>query len=235
MPGNVHRQLDVSEDRMTTTDVRRGRGVSAGLTRDRVIAAAERVIDADGFDALSFRRLAAELGVSPTAIYHHVADRSELIDGVADAFVQREMLDGLPTGLTPIDTVRELARRVHRAGSRHPGLLLAIVGHRPERTTAQHEFGEVLIENVLRAGGTEAQAQLVYRVIVSLAAGAAIGLQNVSRETATPLEERTARQRDASERPEAARILNSLPPLGDEAAYEAQIELALSGLTGRAS
>lgn len=217
----------------TETQERRGRGVPAGLTRERIITAAEHVIDARGFDGLSIRSVAAELGVSPTAIYNHVADRSELIDGIADAFVQRELLDDLPDGLSPLDTVRELARRVHRAGCRHPGLLIEIVGHRPERMTAQHEFGELVIENVLAAGGSEVEAQLIYRVIVSLAVGAAVAIKNVARESKTPFEERVAQQREASSRPVAARILNSLPALEDEAAYDTQIELVLGDLSRR--
>lgn len=215
---------------MTTTDTskaRRGRGVAAGLTRDLVVEAASRVVDERGFDGLSIRSVAAELGVSPTAIYHHVTDMSDLIDGVADDFVASEMLAGLPGDLPPLDTVRELARRVHRAGCRHPGLLLAIVGHRPERTTSQHEFGEVLLENVLAAGGTPEEAQRVYRMIVSLAAGAAIGVVNLARASASTLAERARRQEEGSARPGVARILQTMPELGDEASFEAQVEVVL--------
>jgi AcrR family transcriptional regulator len=217
---------------MTDTVVpRRGRGVSAGLTREHILAAAERIIDGRGFDAVSIRTVAAELGVSPAAIYNHVADRSDLIDGVAYSFVDREMLADLPTDLGHLDTVREMARRVHRAGCRNPSLLLALIGHRPEHVgTAQQQFGELLVEHLLAAGATDEQAQLIYRVLLSLAAGAAIGIRNVSRPSKRPLEERMQHQLTASTHPHAARVIHDMPALGDEQAFEAQIELALSVL-----
>jgi AcrR family transcriptional regulator len=60
------------------------------LTRLTVLEAALAIADAEGVDALSMRRLAAELGVTPMALYNHVANRDDLLDGVAD-LVAREI------------------------------------------------------------------------------------------------------------------------------------------------
>ncbi|WP_371614295.1 TetR/AcrR family transcriptional regulator C-terminal domain-containing protein [Streptomyces sp. NBC_00454] len=57
------------------------------LNRDRVLRAAVTLADAIGIDALSMRRLAQELGVVPMALYKHVANKEELLDGMADAIV----------------------------------------------------------------------------------------------------------------------------------------------------
>ena len=54
------------------------------LTRDLVLASALARADAAGLDALSMRALAAELGVVPMALYKHVANKDELIDGMVD-------------------------------------------------------------------------------------------------------------------------------------------------------
>jgi TetR/AcrR family tetracycline transcriptional repressor len=54
------------------------------LTRLTVLEAALAIADVDGVDALSMRRLAAELGVTPMALYNHVANRDDLLDGLAD-------------------------------------------------------------------------------------------------------------------------------------------------------
>ncbi|MEN2739799.1 TetR/AcrR family transcriptional regulator C-terminal domain-containing protein [Microbacterium sp. X-17] len=54
------------------------------LTRDTVLASALARADAAGLDALSMRSLAAELGVVPMALYKHVANKDELIDGMVD-------------------------------------------------------------------------------------------------------------------------------------------------------
>ncbi|WP_327304897.1 TetR/AcrR family transcriptional regulator C-terminal domain-containing protein [Streptomyces sp. NBC_01298] len=57
------------------------------LNRDRVLRAAVALADATGIDALSMRRLAQELDVVPMALYKHVANKEELLDGMADAVV----------------------------------------------------------------------------------------------------------------------------------------------------
>jgi TetR/AcrR family transcriptional regulator, tetracycline repressor protein len=215
---------------MTDTEVqRRGRGVSAGLDRERILAAAARVIDDRGFDAISIRTVAAQLGVSPGAIYNHFEDRAELIDSVAYAFMDREVLDGLPEDLDHLDAVREMARRLHRAGIRHPALLLALIGHRPVHPgTPQQQYGELLVGHLLAAGATAEQAQLVYRVIVSLVGGAAVGVRNLANPSRMPLAERMERRLAVSAHPQAARIIHDMPELGDERAFEDQIDLALS-------
>ncbi|MBS2538899.1 TetR/AcrR family transcriptional regulator C-terminal domain-containing protein [Catenulispora sp. NF23] len=57
------------------------------LSRDGIVAAALALVDAEGLEALSTRRLAAELGVSGPSLYNHVATKDELIDAVVDCVV----------------------------------------------------------------------------------------------------------------------------------------------------
>lgn len=57
------------------------------LSRDAVLARAEQLIDADGYDRFSLRALATALGVRPNALYNHVAGRDELLDAVAERFL----------------------------------------------------------------------------------------------------------------------------------------------------
>ncbi|MEU9077672.1 TetR/AcrR family transcriptional regulator [Kitasatospora sp. NPDC048538] len=57
------------------------------LSRERVLRAAVAFADAEGTDALSMRRLAQELGVVPMALYKHVANKDELLDGMVDLVV----------------------------------------------------------------------------------------------------------------------------------------------------
>ena len=57
------------------------------LDRGRVIAAAIDLADRDGLDTLSMRTLAAELAVTPMALYKHVADKDDLLGGMVDAVV----------------------------------------------------------------------------------------------------------------------------------------------------
>jgi AcrR family transcriptional regulator len=57
------------------------------LSRERVLAASVELGDRDGVESLSMRRLAAELGVVPMALYKHVANKEELLDGMLDVVV----------------------------------------------------------------------------------------------------------------------------------------------------
>jgi len=62
----------------------RDEGERTRLTRAAVVDRALRLADADGLDALTIRKLAAELGVTPMALYWHFRGKEELIAGLAD-------------------------------------------------------------------------------------------------------------------------------------------------------
>jgi AcrR family transcriptional regulator len=57
------------------------------LSRDRVLRAAVALADHGGIEALSMRKLAQDLGVVPMALYKHVANKEELLDGMVDVVV----------------------------------------------------------------------------------------------------------------------------------------------------
>jgi AcrR family transcriptional regulator len=90
--------------------------------RDRIVAAARGVIEAGGVDALSMRKLAAELDVAHTAIYWHVGSRDELVDAVVDAFLA-DLGDITPIGRTPRERMRSVAREIHRQVVEHRALV----------------------------------------------------------------------------------------------------------------
>ena len=55
------------------------------LTRDRVLRAGMRLADAGGIESLTMRKLGVELGVEAMSLYNHVANKSDLLDGMVDA------------------------------------------------------------------------------------------------------------------------------------------------------
>ncbi|MFF5206551.1 TetR/AcrR family transcriptional regulator [Streptosporangium sp. NPDC000396] len=57
---------------------------SPTLSRDQIVRAAMELLDAEGLDALSMRRLGAKLGSGATSIYWHVANKDDLLDLVMD-------------------------------------------------------------------------------------------------------------------------------------------------------
>lgn len=57
------------------------------LTRERILEAAMALADAEGLDALTMRRLAADLGVEAMSLYHHVPSKDALLGGLVDAII----------------------------------------------------------------------------------------------------------------------------------------------------
>ena len=54
------------------------------LTRDRIIDAALVIMDDEGLDAVSMRRVGRELGVEAMSLYHHVRDKDDLLLGIRE-------------------------------------------------------------------------------------------------------------------------------------------------------
>ena len=58
------------------------------LTPERILEAARALADAEGLDALTMRRLAAELDVESMSLYHHVPNKDALLDGLVGAVIE---------------------------------------------------------------------------------------------------------------------------------------------------
>ena len=59
-------------------------GRRPALTREQILTAALQIIDEDGVEALTMRRLGQALDRNPMAIYRHAADKDALLDGVVE-------------------------------------------------------------------------------------------------------------------------------------------------------
>ncbi|MFD4142253.1 TetR/AcrR family transcriptional regulator [Streptomyces sp. NPDC058572] len=90
----------------------------APLSRDRVLRAAVTLADDAGIDALSMRKLAQELGVVPMALYKHVANKEELLDGMVDVVVGE--IDAPDPGAGWKTAVRQRILSARRTLLRHP-------------------------------------------------------------------------------------------------------------------
>jgi len=88
------------------------------LSRDRVLRAAVALADDAGIESLSMRKLAQELGVVPMALYKHVANKEELLDGMVDVVVGE--IDPPVRGTDWKRAVRQRILSARRALLRHP-------------------------------------------------------------------------------------------------------------------
>jgi AcrR family transcriptional regulator len=82
------------------------------LTRERVVTAALKVMDKEGLEAVSMRRVGRELGVEAMSLYNHVRDKEDLLDGITERIMSefrmpQDTSDWLEAGR---QTVREWRR-----------------------------------------------------------------------------------------------------------------------------
>ncbi|MGW1373629.1 TetR/AcrR family transcriptional regulator [Streptomyces sp. NPDC002446] len=83
---------------MSSATPGRGRiGRPPRLSRDAILAAAQRILNEEGAEHLSMRRLAKELSSTPMALYHHVRDKDELLMLLLDAHARGFDRPELPT------------------------------------------------------------------------------------------------------------------------------------------
>jgi len=121
----------------------------ARLSRDRVVRAAIVHADAGGLEALSMRRLAEELGVAPMALYRHVANKDDLVDGMVDVVFGE--IDLPSSGDDWRTAMRQRAISVRDALSRHRWAIGLMESRRhPGPANLRHHDAVI---GSLRAGG----------------------------------------------------------------------------------
>jgi AcrR family transcriptional regulator len=119
------------------------------LSRDRVLESALEVADAGGIGSLTIRSLAQALGVKPMSVYHHVANKEQILDGIVD-LVFGEIDLPSPEGEWR-DEVRRRAESARAVLRRHPwaiGLLESRTS--PGPATMKHHDANIA---TFRSGG----------------------------------------------------------------------------------
>jgi AcrR family transcriptional regulator len=90
----------------------------APLSRERALGAAVALADAEGIESLSMRRLARELGVEAMSLYHHVANKNDILDGMVEVVFGE--IDLPPDDTDWKTAMRVRATSVRAALTRHP-------------------------------------------------------------------------------------------------------------------
>ena len=143
----------------------------ARLSRERVLAGAVEVADADGIAGLTIRSLARELGVKPMSVYHHVANKDEILDGIVDiVFSQIELPSVEGEGRTEIHKRASSARSVLRG---HPWAITLLASRTsPGPATLRHH--DANIATLRRAGFSVETTAHAYALIDSYVYGFAL-------------------------------------------------------------
>jgi AcrR family transcriptional regulator len=141
------------------------------LSRRSIVTGAIALIERDGPDALSMRRLGGQLGVEAMALYHHFANRDELIAAIADDLLAP--LDELKPAADWTEACRRFATTLRDVAVEHPATF-QLVGLQPFDSASALRPVERLLQMLLGDGFSPARALAVYRAVVSYARGYAL-------------------------------------------------------------
>jgi AcrR family transcriptional regulator len=147
------------------------------LSREKIVAEALALIDAEGLASLSTRRLAGRLGVSGPSLYNHFATMDDLVEAVADAVIGKVDLDGLAEagrGLQWPEAMRRWARSYRDVLAEHPNLVPVAV-HGPGRRPAALKLADAVYGATVRAGWPPREATEIGALMRFYVAGAALG------------------------------------------------------------
>lgn len=148
------------------------------LSRERIVTAALARIETEGAEALSMRKLAAELGVDPMSLYYHLPDKQALLLAVFD-LVLAEL--PLPDPALPWhEALRSVGRQFHRLAIAYPRVFPLLIAS-PYGTPREAEVHRALRDLLLRAGFCPEDCvrvtQAIYTYAVGMARTAAHGLR----------------------------------------------------------
>lgn len=197
------------------------------LTRDRIVDAAVRLIEREGVEAVSMRRLAAELGAGTMSLYNHVPNKAVLVDLAAEQI----MSEARPHHVDSDDWrdhIRAHARAVRELARQHPRAFVMLA---TRRLSSQAGFTtiEAALRNIERAGFRGKIAVGMMRAMVSYLLG------TLMREVATspelggialsPYEDV-----DTSAFPLSAEVLDELGTYDHDHEFEFGLELMIAAL-----
>ncbi|MFI9612097.1 TetR/AcrR family transcriptional regulator [Streptomyces sp. NPDC052023] len=146
------------------------------LTEARIHAAALRLIDADGVEALTMRKLATDLDANPMSLYHHVPNKDALLRGVAKmvgAQFRTVTLEDAPWQ----ERIRLLATDFRTLAHRHPNLM-AYSFSQPDFIQPEDPFWTALIATLDVPGVPHSEIQQVAALMCAVVIGVLIAELN---------------------------------------------------------
>jgi AcrR family transcriptional regulator len=211
------------------------------LSRERVLSAALELVDAEGLDALTMRRLGQQLGRDPMSLYRYAKNRAALLDGISEL-----VLTELPINPRDPDWQAQLRRIAHdlrELALRHPNVVPLLVTRPLSTPLGLRPLGtlrplEQILSLLIDAGFAPADALHVYRAYYGYLYG---HILNELQEFIVDPEENEALLRLGLHRlpPEDFPRLRTLAPIladyNGAAELDEGITILLAGLTKRRS
>ena len=208
------------------------------LTQEQVVKRAVELMAEAGLEALTLRRLAAELGVSAPTLYWHVRDKRQLLDLMAEALVAQEDRSTAPAHGQPWwDWLAERARVQYRALVSHRDAALVVAGNRP--TEARLPEIEQVLASLVVVGFPPAEALRTVLSIANYVIGCAVERQAEAARPPDPdRDDRlVARIRAAGDLPTLTAAMVGLgepgSPAAGDAGFEHGLALLIAGVRAR--
>jgi len=129
---------------------RRG-GSAPPLKREHIVSTALKLVDREGLKALSMRRLGAELGVDPMAVYYHIPNKEALLDAIVEAVMAGIDLSADRPGDSAEERILCAAHAYLDAMLAHVNALPIVLAHGPATPAALRPVE--LLTGVLREAG----------------------------------------------------------------------------------
>ena len=123
----------------------RPRKSDSKLSKQSIIAVALPIVQRDGVDALSFRALADQLGVTPMAVTYHSGSKTKLLADLVEAAFKDAL--GEIAGQTATERARLILARYCKCAMRNAHLLRAVLGDTSLMGPALHQITETLSQN----------------------------------------------------------------------------------------
>jgi AcrR family transcriptional regulator len=192
-----------------------------------VVKAARRIVDGDGLDALTMRRLADDLGVTPNTLYSHVAGKSALLDLLMDDLAgEVEAPD--PDEVEWKEGLRVLFRSTRRTVAAAPALAPLFLS-RPSRGPHALHLGEVTLELLARGGvGGSAAVRALRSLLVYSFGYAAFAAARAEDPVATATGERVFAA-DAS-LPRMVALASQLAQARGDAGFDEGLDALIAGI-----
>lgn len=201
------------------------------LTRSRIIAAAIKLIEADGVEAVSMYRLATELGCSVICLYHYVPSKCALLDGVADEVMSAVEVT-TPQGRWD-ERLHAQAMAFRKVARTYPRCAMAAVSRRPMSARILRPAENALA--VLADAGFEGQAAArIVRAFLAYTVGSIVrdvGIAPGLTDGEDPIKARPSLRQ--SEFPQITQLSAELRVGDPEADFEFGLALLLQAVAAR--
>jgi TetR/AcrR family tetracycline transcriptional repressor len=141
------------------------------LDKQRIVAEAVALLDAEGLDGVTTRKLAARLGVQSPTLYWHLPNKAALVTALADAILDQEFGDMSPPGPDQHwqDWLSGLAERLRRALLAHPDGARVISAAQLSRTMTA--ISELAMSTLVTRGIPLEQARVIVLTVERFTVG----------------------------------------------------------------